>query len=142
MSARCCPTPSRGSPIAPTARSMIGPAARGSRHSSPTGWGNRSRSKARRWRADANGDSRYATAASSLLRVEAVDMAQCREGARPDQYHQQGSDAADQHRRKGADPGGHDARAEIAELIGGAEEERTHCVDASAHLVGSFESNP
>src|SRR3954447_10414507 len=129
MSARCYPMPSRGSRILPTARSTIRPAAHGSRPSSITGWGSRRRNKARRRRADR-------ADASSLFHVEAVEVTKRWKGARPDQHHQQDSDAADQDRGDGAKPGGHDARAEIAKLIGGAGEQRTHSVDATAHLVG------
>src|SRR5207342_3136953 len=132
MSARCCPTPSRGSRILPIARSTIRPAARGSRPSSITGWGSRRRNKARRRRADP-------ADASSLFHVEAVEMTKRRKGARPDQHHQQDSDAADQDGRNGAEPGGHDAGTEIAKLIGGAGEERTYGIDATTHLVRRFE---
>ena len=74
-----------------------------------------------------------------FCRFKAVDVAERRKGAHPEQHHQQDADAADEDRGNGAEPCRHQAGAEIAELIGGAGEQRVDGVDAAAHLVRRLE---
>ena len=78
-------------------------------------------------------------AAVSAGRVEGFDPVERREHLPPDQHHQQRADAADHHRRNGAEPCRHQAGAEIAELVRRDHEQRVHGAHPAAHVVGGLE---
>ena len=81
--------------------------------------------------------TRWRYAARSLL--QPLHLAQRRKQLHPQQRDRDGADAAEHGGRHRAEQGGGDAALELAELVGGVDEQEVHGADTAAHFVGGGE---
>src|SRR5258708_4396815 len=81
-----------------------------------------------------------ATPLSDLVRARALlhplDIAQRRKQFHPQQRDRDGADAAQPGRRHRSEQGGGHAALELAELVGGVDEQEVHGADTAAHFIG------
>jgi hypothetical protein len=78
---------------------------------------------------------RFIRANSAILGTISLDLAQRRKQLHPQQRDRDGADAAEHGGRHGAEQCCGDAALELAELVGGVDEQEVHRTDAAAHLV-------